>query len=266
MTQRLTGDTSKAEGIQMEQAPYPFERLCKGYFAARRTDRVKAAELLDGTLHLGDYKFDVFEPSSYDRVDRIPRAQQLVLHSLRWADPLRRSAAELAGAEQAWLRIFEAWSLSKSAADQSSAAWAPYVCEQRATAIALQTSTGSDSPYLSLHLRTLQQTHDRSADALRRVAILRVLLALASRSNIDPTEREALAKNCVDSTFAGNGYCIAADLSDIVRAYAEWKAELEAANMLDARCLLEERRSEEFWVHAHLPAGDWSSLVTKFRL
>lgn len=240
----------------MKEAPYPFERLCKGYFAARRTDRTKAAELLDGTLHLGDYKFDVFESSSYDRADRAPRAQQLVLHSLRWADPLRRSGAEVAGGEQAWLRIYNAWSKSKSAADQNSAAWAPYVCEQRATTIALQASTHPDSPYLSDHLRILQQTLDETAGALRRLAILRVLLALSSRSGLVPNEREALAKNSVGSTFTGNGYCIAADLSEVCRAFTEWEAELEAASMLDARRLLEERHSEEFWVHAYLPAGD----------
>ncbi|PWH06454.1 hypothetical protein DEO23_05650 [Brachybacterium endophyticum] len=233
-----------------------IERMATGFFAPRPADARLADALLAGSLKLGEDVVDVTDPGVFDRAEDLPRVQLLALHSLRWLDVLRRVRSDRPGAEDAWLRIFEAWAASSAAEDPESAAWGFIPFEQRCVAIALGAPAGSAAiEAIPRHLEMLGASEEKAATAAERLRILRIHLALRARRGDDDEQLREVAVAAAEEVFRENGYAVAEDLAGIVETAGEWETELRALDVPTDPPVFTRLHAEDFWLAAMGPDG-----------
>ncbi|GAA1489396.1 hypothetical protein [Brachybacterium sacelli] len=231
-------------------------RLMTSFFAPRSTDVSRAERLLKGRVKLGEDVVPVTRPAAYDDTGELARNHVLMLQSLRWLDPLRRVRDEIAGADEAWSRIFEAWSRSAAATNPESAAWGTHPLEQRSVTIALGAPEGSAAiGAIPRHLEMLERSEQEAAPAARRLRVLQVRLALQHRRGDTDEQLQETALRAATETFREDGYAIAEDLASIVDTAGEWEQELGSLGIPRDHPIFERLRDEDFWIHAMSPDG-----------
>lgn len=233
-----------------------LSRLQIGFFAPRDNDGAVADRLIAGRRKFGEAVLDVRVPRSFDAPGSLPRNNLLELHSLRWADVLRR-ADSVPGAQQAWEGIVNAWAASEAAADRNSVAWGITPLEQRCVALALGTGDLSGTPgILDRHVTAVVSHAVEAVSSLRRLRLLDVQLGLLVRRG-DPDEAlRAAAIAAAESAFHESGYTVAEDLTGVAGATEQWIGRLESLEVPSDDAVFDRLRSELFWLHVTAPDGE----------
>lgn len=230
--------------------------LAKGYFAPRGADPAQAAALADGWLEIAGRRVRLDSPDVFDDTGDLPRNHVLALHSLRWLDALRRQRGSVEGAEEAWSRIASLWARSRSAQDTASVAWGVLPLEQRATAIALGAPPTDDMrELLDGHLRELEKVEEQSRSADRRLALLRIRLALQASRGDSPDQLRATAASIVEDVFREDGYAICEDLRALAEVGLPWAELLREIGMEDDDPAVRRVQATDFWTQAMAPDG-----------
>lgn len=230
--------------------------LTAGYFSDRSTDSKDALLLSRGQLILGDHTLNVTNSATFDDLGDLSRVHMLALMSLRWIDVLRRSRLSVVDADDAWLKIFKAWSSSKVAQDPSSDAWRPLPLEQRAIALAIGAPKSEGiQESISLHIDRVSDLASKDAPAERRLQLLRIQLALMTRRGDSEQDLQRAGVEAASAAFTEDGYAIAKDLSRIPAAAHQWRQLLEQIGVPTYHEIFTRLVASEFWRHAMAPDG-----------
>lgn len=231
-------------------------RLETGHFAKKANDVVTAQRLKNGRFDIAGTVLEVYNPETFEESSSLSRSHSLILHSLRWADPLRRACAEVPDAMEAWSKIFASWSASGSARTKGSVAWASAALQQRSVALAL---AASESTYandaIPGHIEALTAVEQRAATAERRLRLLEIRLGLSARRGDPDDALRALAVASAQSTFSDDGYAVAEDLGGIAAVAERWLRVLRDLGVPREAAVFAQLRSPEFWLHNLAPDG-----------
>lgn len=231
------------------------DSLSAGAFAARRTDVAVAAELLTGQVRFGDASINVMTSHSYDDAS-VSRDHLLALHTLRWADVLRRVDGTVEGARRIWERVVDAWAASDSARDEQSIAWSLVPLEQRSIALALGANiAGRFTPLLRRHMDALRAAEATQPRALTRLRLLDVRLGLMVACGEDDEELRRAAVEAAAAVVGDDGYAVAEDLAEMAQVVPLWRDRLDLLGVDDREHVLDHLSTHDCWLHLTSPNG-----------
>lgn len=245
--------------ITVRDRPYSAlysEELQSGFFVTRRTDSALFDQVVAGRLEVGGREVDIFDSRSYDDMADLSRADQLFLHSLRWADVLRRS--QDAGTDNAdlWTKAIGAWAASTVAQDSASLAWSGPVLLQRSTVLVLGMKAGFRDDLTDRgHLERLQKVGSDLVEGSARLNLLRVELGLMDQLGLPESEISDYLCAVAMSLFHESGYVSAADLTEILALKSQWENFLTSAGIRNDDEALQRVRATTFWEQSLSPTG-----------
>ncbi|WP_298752971.1 heparinase II/III family protein [uncultured Serinicoccus sp.] len=212
-------------------------------------------ELLTGEVKFGDVSIHVMSSHSYDDAS-LSRDHLLALHTLRWADVLRRVDGTVEGARTTWERVVDAWADSDVARDAESFAWSLVPLEQRSIALALGADTaGRFTPLLRRHTGALRAVEATQPRALTRLRLLDARLGLMVASGEDDEELRRAAVEATAAVFSEDGYAVAEDLAEMAQVVPLWRERLDLLGVDGREHVLHRLNSHDCWLHLTSPDG-----------